>query len=303
MAAAPIITVIREGDTSKPHPFTVCVVANPVLEAPWQSGQFIRDPIVADQDAFNGCVRYIDTALFGNLPNQRERFLADPAIQPHVREISLFVADVPVEDPNSLVGQDSDSNLLVARRNHFRPFLERYGLEADVAYAVSASASHTRASAWLTTDDDSRPGVAFLLDGVRLWHRYDNLVPGTIAIHASAESLTALHEFCHALSSYSNGKIVDLYVDNNPAVNCKRGRPIPPIFADYDGNQFRSDLTRDTLGYPAHWQSYPCELHDPSYPAVMDNYWQSPDGVPEHCQHDVITRRFLSDRIRAKITR
>lgn len=35
----------------------------------------------------------------------------------------------------------------------------------------------------------------------------------------------------------------------------------------------------------------------------MDDYWQAPDGVPEHCEHDRITRAFLLDRVRAKMRR
>jgi hypothetical protein len=36
---------------------------------------------------------------------------------------------------------------------------------------------------------------------------------------------------------------------------------------------------------------------------VMDNYWRAHDDVPEHCQHDRITRMFLLDRVRAKLVR
>src|SRR5207247_4595238 len=44
---SPHIQVIRAGDTVKPNPFTICIVANPALEAPWTSGQFMADPIAA----------------------------------------------------------------------------------------------------------------------------------------------------------------------------------------------------------------------------------------------------------------
>jgi hypothetical protein len=301
--SSPVVTVLNPGDTTKPNPFTICIVANPALEAPWQSRQFVVDPITLSNAAFNGCAKYIQDVLFGNLPGQRELFLADPAIAPKIRVVTLFVSGLPALDANSLVAQDADSNLLVARRVAFQPFLVRYGLVADVAYGVSASTTHTRASAWFTSDDDARPGVGFTLDGVALAHRYYCLIPGTVGIHVTATSMTALHEFGHALSSYSNGMVVDLYVDSNPALNCKAGRPIPPQFANYNAATLASDPLRDTLGYPPGWNSYHCELLDSGFPALMDDYWLAPDSVPEHCQHDRITRQFLTDRIRAKIQR
>lgn len=303
MAPPPDIRVIRTGDNTKPDPFTICVVSNPALEVPWQSGQFITDPVTTAQAEFDSSVRYVERALFGALPNQAEALLGDASISPQVRMVSLFVQGLAAEDANALVGQDGLSNLLVARRRTFKPFLARYNLVADVVYAISKSESHTRASAWFTSDDDSRPGIPFTLDGVALHHRFYNLIPGTIAQHTTSTSLTAVHEFSHALSSYSNGQIVDLYVDSPPGANNKRGRPIPGRFAVYNGTNIAADPARDGIGYPPQWQSYHAALHDSNFPAVMDDYWQAVDGIPEHCQHDQLTRRFLLDRVRAKQAR
>jgi hypothetical protein len=295
-----VIRVIRQGDTTKPNPFTICIVANPALEAPWHSGQFIIDPITADQNAFDSSAEYVEQVLFGLLPGQAERFLGDPSIGSRVTMISVFAPGLPADDANSLVAQDSVSNLLVARRTAFKPFLARYSLAADVVYAISASETHTRASAWPASDDDAGLGDPFTLDGTTLYHRHNSHVPGTIAQHSTSTSLTALHEFGHALSSYSNGQIVDLYVDSGPGINNRRGRPIPAQFADYNGTNLATDPVRDSLGYEFGWQSYHCALNDPGFPAVMDDYWRAPGGVPEHCQHDQITRSFLLDRVRAK---
>ena len=299
----PIVTVMNPGDTTKPDPFTICIISNPVLEAPWKTGQFVVDPITSNQNAFDAAAHYICDVLFGRLASQREQLLADPTIGPKIRVVSIFVTGLPAQDVNSLVAQDTDSNLLIARRTVFLPFLKRFALNADVAYAVSASPTHMRASAWYTSDDDARSGVAFTLDGVSLSHRYYCLIPGTVAIHATASSMTALHEFGHALSSYSNGMVVDLYVDSSPALNCKVGRPIPPQFATYGATVNASDPVRDSIGYQSGWSSYHCELIDPGFPALMDDYWLAPDHVPEHSQHDKITRQFLADRVRAKIGR
>lgn len=303
MAPPPVTRVIRAGDATKRDPFTICVVGNPALEAPWRSGQFIPDPVTVAQADFDRSTRQIKQVLFGRLPNQAETFLGDPSIGSKVRMITLFAAGLPAEDENSLVGQDGVSSLLVTRRAVFKSFLARYGLAADVVFAVSGSESHNRASAWLTSDDDGGPGLPFTLDGVALHHRFHNLIPGTVALHTTSGSVTALHEFGHALSSYSNGQIVDLYVDSPAAANNKRGRPIPTRFAVYDGINIAADPVRDGIGYPPGWQSYHSALHDPEYPALMDDYWQATGEAAERCQHDQLTRRFLLDRVRAKQSR
>jgi len=293
--------VMRVGAT-KPNPFTICIVANPALEAPWKSGIVIPDPIMGQLAAFQAAATYIDSALFGLLPGQKEVLLADPAILPFIRVLSLYDDGLSPALANALVGQDSSSFLLVARRNVFVAFLSRYEIQADVVYAVSASVSHTRASAWCTTDDDAGDGIPFMVDFGQLFHRFNCTIPGTVGIHATACSLTALHEFGHAVSSYSNGSIVDLYVDSNPALNNKLGRPIPAGFATYNATPFASDGARDGIGYPSDWRSYHCELVDSSRPAVMDDYYQSTTG-PEACLHDQITKRFIRDRLLAKINR
>ena len=293
--------VVRAG-APKPNPFTVAIVANPALEAPWNSGAFIVDPIIGQLAAFQAAVTYIDAALFGLLAGQQEKVLADPAIMPFARVESLYDDGLPVEAANSLVAQDGESDTLIARRTFFNPFLENYGIVADVGYAVSASATHTRASAWFTTDDNTRGSVPFTLNGNNLLHCFYSQIPGTVAIHSTASSLTALHEFGHAISSYTNGKILDLYVDSPPDFNNQQGRPIPGLFSNYQGVNYASDPVRDTLGYPATWQSYHAALVDPACPAVMDNYWLSPKG-PIACRHDSITVAFIRDRLIAKIGR
>src|SRR5436309_5015078 len=124
--------VIKAG-ASKPNPFTIAIIANPAIEAPWNSGTFVPDPIIGGpQAAFDASVTYIDTVLFGGLPAQAEQLLGDPAIGPLVRVVSVFDAALPPSPQNSLVGQDAISNLLIARRTAFKPFLASYGIAADV---------------------------------------------------------------------------------------------------------------------------------------------------------------------------
>jgi hypothetical protein len=302
---APTVRVLNPGDTTKPDPFTICIVANPALERRFGSGTFVPDPITANQPLFDASVARIVDTLFGRLPGQRENIFANPAMAAAVRIVSIFDPALPAEDKNSLAAEDHQSeNMLIARRTVAQPFLTRHGFTADVSYAVSNSPTHTRASAFFTTDDDTAPGVPFRVDGRPLTHRFRCLVPGTIAIHVQMNTLTPLHEFQHAISSYSNGSIVDLYVDNVAALNNKRMRPRPASFGSYNTTALRTDLTRDGLGYPGSWRSFHCELHAPSLPAVMDNYnLASAPGTPEQCENDRITRTFVIDRMRAKMSR
>jgi hypothetical protein len=300
----PAPTVVRAGDTTKPDPFTILVVANPVLEMPLNSGNFASDPIVSNQAGFADCVRYVERSLFSALPGQADPMLSDPAIAPAVRMLSLFPTGLPAEAEFSFVAEDDASDeLLVARRTAIRDFLLDEGLVADIVYAISASLTHTRATAWFTSDDDASPGVPFTIDGVSMHHRQRYLIPGTVGMHFTASSLTAPHEFQHAISSYSNGMIVDLYVDSPAAINNKRGRPIPEAFATQDAVGLKSDLNRGSLTYPPTWSSYHCEIHDPNNPAIMDNYYLASGGVSEICQNDKVTRTFVVDRILAKMGR
>jgi hypothetical protein len=300
--------IIRRAGAAKPDPFTIVVVANPALETPWRSGMFAADPILSNRPAFDAATQYVEDCLFAVVPGIKERLLNDPAIDPHVRMISVWDSAAAVSAANALVGLDGVSNTLIARRREMQAFVSRYTvggepLAADIIYGVSNSESHNRASAWFTSDDDSRPGVPFSLDTIPLAHRYYNLIPGTIAIHQSARDLTALHEFQHAISSYTNGSVVDLYVDSSPGLNCKNGRPIPSNFGSYRGISYLADSTRNSLGYPAGWSSYHCELINPSFPAVMDDYYSASTGNPLDCQNDQITRVFVLDRIKAKLAR
>jgi len=295
-------SVLRPGNTTKPDPFTICLVANPAIEAPWESGQFIADAMPGDAAAFDAAVNYAVDCLFGALPGQAERFLADPRLGPNIKVVSLRVTGLPVEDANALIGEAQMLEAVVPRRTQMAAFVRRFEIEADVIFAISASLLYRRASAYAATDDDASSGIPFVLDGVTKSHRHRSEIPGTIAMHQTTRSLTPLHEFGHALGSFTNGEITDLYSDSSPAVNCRRGRPIPNQFATLDGHAFASDHQRDGIGYPAHWQSFHCELLDPGNPSVMDDYRQATHSVLD-CQHDAITRRFLTDRLLAKVGR
>src|SRR5262249_80342 len=156
-------------------------------------------------------------------------------------------------------------------------------------FAITSS-NVSRSSAWWTYDNDGGPGVPFVMDGVTYTHRYSNLHPGVVALHSSAYSLIALHEFGHAASSWTNGQVVDLYFPQNaPQLNVKIGAPpIPPQFGRYNTFVYASDPTRGGIGYPVapRWPSYGAQLINAHAPAVMDNFWFA--NPPEQCAHDGI---------------
>lgn len=302
----PTTRVLKSGNTTKADPFTVCFIANPSLESPEGSRHFIADPILSSQSDFDDCVDYAVDCLFGDLPGQQERLLDPLDIRHAVRVVSLFTPGLPAVDANGLVAEQDPGlgELISCRRTVVRPFLARFGLDADIVFAISASTTHTHATAWDTTDDNSRSGVPFVLDGVTLYHRHHAVVPGTIALHVTDRDVTPLHEFQHAMGSYTNGQIADLYHPHGYALNKRQGRPIPVDFSTYEGTAYPSDPSRDGIGYSTGWTSYHCELHFPSAPALMDNYYLAPPPLsPLDCENDRITRAFLHDRLRAKINR
>ncbi len=285
---------------SKARPFTVLIIANPTLEAPRGSYQFVADPIRTMQAAFDAAAQYVVDSLLCRLPSQRES-LFTAAMAAALRVVTVFDSTLAVGDGTSLVAQDSDSLQLIGRSQVLNAFVSGCGEFPDVVFAVSASVTHTRSTTWFTQDDDTRPGVSFVYDGVNRTHRFWNLVPGMVSLHVTADALTALHEFQHAISSYTNGSIVDLYVDGATAFNRKNGRPIPSDFCTYNGVTIAADPNRDGLGYPVAWTSYHPAQHNPALPSVMDNYYLG--APPNACENDLVTRQFVIDRITAKMSR
>ncbi|MEA3054396.1 MAG: hypothetical protein QOG72_3299 [Sphingomonadales bacterium] len=301
---------ILQAGAAKPKgvwPYAICIVANPWIESPQDSGQIIADPIVGNEPMFDAQVRYIVDALTGRLAGQAEKMFAPLAAD--WRIVSIFDPGRSRKKKNALVAHDN-TNIVVPVQPRFPPFLKEYKLpkmgkaEADVAFAVTASATHDRCSAWFTLDDDTVPGRPFTLDGKAMVHRPRNKLPGTAAIHVTAKSLVALHEFGHAASSWTNGMITDLYVDGGEGLNKRFGRPIPGRFCVYDNQSFLTAPNRGgILAYPAGWTSYHGELADPAFPAVMDDYWQAAGGRAEKCRHDKLTRQFLLDRVQTIMAR
>jgi hypothetical protein len=310
-ASHPGVFVRAEGE-SKPNdnPYTIVIVANPVLEDSAGFGSFSADQILSEPAVFEGMVAYIRDSIFGRLRGQREQFMA--AFEPRIRVISIFDASPPVADENALVAQDFLTGVVAPRQQVFAAFLAGYQvngrpLKADVVFAVTHAPDLTIASSLFTHDDDGGLGVTFTMDGRAYAHRFNNLQPGACALSVKASSVVALHEFSHAASSWTNGSVKDLYSDSGMAlnpVNIREGSPPPVQFADYAGASYSSNMTADGLRFPP---SYHCALTGPGDRALMDDFWHdaagAANGSPETCMHDTITRAFLTDRIKALMSR
>jgi hypothetical protein len=85
---------------------------------------------------------------------------------------------------------------------------------ADVVFVVHGSTTHRQASAWYTTDDNSRPTVSLTYGGVVSQHRRFASFPGSCTLPVTvpcrlSAAITPLHEFCHAASDFNNGKVND----------------------------------------------------------------------------------------------
>jgi hypothetical protein len=300
----------KNGDTTKADPFFVLVINNIALERPFGSNRFVADMSTgskSNRTLFAKTAEYIKKSLFGEMPGQAEKLLAD---SPHCAKIklwSIYVWGLPTNDTSSLVGEHriTGADVLQPRRNAVVSMLAYLGLNPDIVFVVTDSQLLRRASAIPTTDDDTRAGIAATYDGSTFFHRFHSKFPGMVAIHTSADTMTAAHEFGHAFSSFTNGHLADLYVDADQYVgaqfNRKVGRPIPNYFATYQGRTYASDKTRNGLGYEPGWTSFHSELADAAQPAIMDNYNNT--TMPMSCLHDKMTKAFVMDRIAAKVSR
>ena len=267
-------------------------------------GDFIDDPIQNDSTGFLSSLNTISKSLEGSFPGQKEPAYIDSRFRPEIRlEVIEFDG---ANDLNRCFVTHRD-DLIVARQQEITDLTDEIGVTADIVYAVSGSYLTNRASAWFTYDDDSKSGAKYTYDGTTMYHRAWPLAPGSIGIHSSCRPMTVVHEFGHAISSFQNGMIVDLYEDNPLGINKKKPRPGSPAatfnFANYNLANYNWDPGRGGIGYPAQWSSYHCELTAPLLPAMMDNYWRAPSGQQISCRHDQITSAFIRDRMKAKLVR
>jgi hypothetical protein len=299
----------RDGDTGKRDPFYILIINSPAVERPRGSNVYVEDMKAPASDpthkqSFADTAKYILKNLFGALPGQAEGLLSDTPYSAKIRFSSLYIWGPSASDTTALLAEDEmpGSTILIPRRDAVVRMLSLLDQNSDVVFIVGNSPTHKRASAFATTDDNTRSGIAAVYDGRQITHRFYHTIPGMAAIHTTSSAHTAAHEFGHAFSSYSNGFISDLYVDGDTQFNRKVGRPIPRVFCTYQGVSHLADQTRDTLGYPKEWQSFHSELGDQQRPALMDNYWLA-SGGPLLAVHDKLTKAYILDRVAAKVSR
>jgi hypothetical protein len=294
----------------KDAPYTVAFIGNPAIEAQ-AGGTFTADSVLTDRPGYHATVAY----CMRNLLTVTEDVLRQADLDRSIRVISLFDNTLAPIAANSLASE-LNPNIMRPRFSQLRSFLSRFSASADIVFVIYSSTTHDRASAWWTTDDSALAGTSYTYDGASRTHGHYASTPGSAVIPTSVDvtGLTAIHEFGHASSDSNNGMVIDLYVDTlgsgfvvNKKARASATDPIPAAFATYNGTSFASDPSRDSLGYPGSstptpWTSYHPQLMDPTRPNLMDNYWLAFDD-PQRCRLDRLLYAWVTDRLRAKISR
>lgn len=300
------VRLIQPGE-AKNFPYTIVFVANPGIQSAL-GATFTTDPILSNRLGYHNVV----THCFHNLFGVTEDLLRQNDIDSRMRLVSIFDPTRPADATSSLAHEIPSSNIMETRRSVLAPFLATFGVIADMVFVIHGSTTHTRASAWFTTDDVNRAGTPYTFDGVTRVHGHFPRIPGsaTLPVSMDQSGLTTIHEFVHAASDFNNGKVTDLYNDSGDGTGFlinKRFRsvasaPLPSDFATYNGTTFPVDANRDSLSYPANWRSYHSDPIDGTRPNLMDNYWLASDD-PQLCRLDRLTRAWFLERLDAKLSR
>jgi hypothetical protein len=271
------------------------------------AGAIDADPVLTERTGFQTTVGNTLKQLVGLKEDLLQQF------DDQICFVSIFDGTVPAADPTALLQRiPGQPDMLDPRRDKLGPFLQGYNVTADVVFVVHDDAQFDRAKSQFTSDDPARAATQVNCDGTPRVHGHFAQIPGAVALPLGVDSPTALHEFCHAASDYDNGLVIDLYVDDplpghagSFTVNKKwRNRPTDPVpvgFAAYQNANYDSDPNRDGIGYENGWTSYHPQLFTARRANLMDDYYES--GSPARCRLDRLTRAWLSDRLRAKVTR
>jgi hypothetical protein len=285
-------------------------------------GYITPDPVLTNRPAFHDAVHAFLVELFMGV----ESLLRADNLQAQIRFVTIFDPTQGPTAANAIVTALSP-NIIRPLRERLNGFVGRYWENPDIVFCLTGSTVYGRPSAWFTTDDHARAGVAFTYDGVVRTHGRYTDIPGSAAlptyITEAGPLPSGLHEFCHAASEWDNGEVVDLYHDGVPegywsgdvfknvfVVNKKKRTratdPVPINFATYAGKTYRSDPDRGGAGYPSDWKSYHPQgktaLTRPisGTPEVRRNLM---DYVAPESALDHLTFAWLRDRLRAKVFR
>jgi hypothetical protein len=274
-------------------PYTLLFLANPVVQR--RNGSLVNDPIQSARAAFHRCVVDAIGQLFGT---------SETLLRPYAGEIRIVTrfATAPRLAANALCVQHR-GGLMAPEQARIAAHLAALARVADHCFVVFRSTTHARSTTAWSTEDGGSAGRAYRFDAATHNHRQRSSQPGATALAAPTAGLTALHEYLHGAL-----ELDDLYVDHAPTtfvVNRKRrasrGARRPAGFASLDGHVYDTDPRRDSLGYGA-FLSYHPELADARRPNVMDDYWRSPD-TPQRCRLDLLSLRFMRDRLEWKLSR
>lgn len=285
-------------------PFTLAVVANPAIKT--ENGGIVADSPTKNPVAFRDAV----VAVLRQLLTIDEDLLRRDGLETLLRFVGTCDSRAQPNERNALCEEYGGYPIMLPRRRAARDFLKRRGVRADVIFVIHGSPTHALASAPLTTDDRSAAGTTYTYEAKEWVHYHFPRIPGAVALHIDFDRThpIALHEFAHAVSSDTNGKLIDAYVEGQPSgflVN-KRYRatangPIPRRFCSYNVEVYGSDPNRDSLKYPPDWKSYHPAPQDPTRPNLMDDYRLTAD--PLKCRFDRLTYQWLRDRLWAKARR
>lgn len=289
---------------AKAAPFTIAFIANPRVTR--VGGAIVADPIQAARGRFNSAVARGLQALFA---------VRESLLHPYADEIRVVARFTPPAAGMAPLCEHQPGGLTYPNQANITAYLAAAVLPADVCYAVFREPAFNRATADFTVDGPAAfLDHGFSFDAVHGQHSRVTTQPGVVAMHAPPmTSMTPIHEFGHAMSSSGNGACGDLYVDDvNVGFVMNRKRrptvvsPFPAVFARYGGTDYPTDRPRGAyvgrggIGY-AHWHNYGAELIDRRRPNLMDNFNLAANR--RLCLLDELTRRFLRDRIEAKLRR
>jgi hypothetical protein len=188
------VRLLQPGE-AKARPYTVVFVANPGIQAAVGS-TFTSDAILTNRAGYHDVVGF----SFHNLFGMAEDILRQGDIDARMRMVSVFDSSRPADAANSLAHEIPQSTTMETRRSVLAPFLATFGIVADMVFVIHGSTTHTRASAWYTTDDSALGGTAYNYDGVARVHGHFPRIPGSAAVPVSVDTsgLTVIHEFAHA---------------------------------------------------------------------------------------------------------
>lgn len=314
-ATAPEIKILQPGDTSKTNPYTIVIMNNPAITS--EDG-LNRDPINDAREKFDKSTDYIYANLFAKLPGQAENFLADKSIADKIRVVSLWI-NAPADESHSFIeikgqfqARQTAITIFFADLNKKYPDLN---VNPDVVLAVTGWEHIYKATAFAAREENCRNGIKFWFDKNSYTHCFTSDQPGAVAINVEDDSMTALHEFSHAASSYYNGYVDDLD-GKELKCNCRltvnkkrkgwfeRRKEFAIYYLDgADPNDPKNHYALDKSETRTEKGIFAPVKINPEFPALMDNYHEAKNGNAEKCRHDQLTSQFLLDRIRAKTMR